>query len=111
MSLYNLKSRPGGAFLITKFDQDLNVETHYVLVPAGDNPAKLICDCPAAQRPTCRHRIMVPLFIYENKTDTEWFLRYDPVGHSTWECPTTGNEPVAEAPANLPDPEPTLRRI
>ncbi len=69
MSLYNLRSTPHG-YQITKFDSDFNVESSYTL----SHDFKT-CDCPAGQRPFCRHRKMGPLL--KPNVDTEMFYDYD----------------------------------
>ena len=53
-SLYSARFHPAGVLLL-KFDRDLNHEASY-LVSNGN------CECPAASRPTCRHRKMLPFF-------------------------------------------------
>ena len=72
MSLYNMKSSTDG-FIITKFDDDLNVESSYeyhVMTNGAD-----VCHCPAGQRPSCRHRQMFPLL--ETRVDSAWMLDFD----------------------------------
>lgn len=70
MILYNSRSTtdPQGRILITKFDKDLNIESHYLTSPTT-------CECPAGQRQTCRHREMYPAIL--QIIDTEWFYCFD----------------------------------
>ncbi len=91
MSLYNMKSSDDG-FIITKFDDDLNVESSYeyhVMTNGAD-----VCHCPAGQRPSCRHRQMFPLL--QTRVDSAWFLDFDT---RAWVDPT--------GEAALSEPEPT----
>lgn len=52
MTLYNAKTE-GDSLRVTKFDDDLNVESSYLTSPNE-------CTCPAGSRSTCRHRQMYP---------------------------------------------------
>jgi hypothetical protein len=76
MSLYNAKTS-NGAFRITKFDGNLEVESSYLTTVKE-------CECPAGSRPTCRHRQMLPEFIAHERVDTYWFLDWD---HRKWADP------------------------
>jgi hypothetical protein len=67
MTLYNAKSTDDGV-RITKFTDDLNVESSYIV-------SRSSCDCPAGVRDTCRHRQMLPSFV--ERIDTPWFLDWD----------------------------------
>ena len=61
MSLYNMKRLPiEGCFAITKFDDDLNVESNYEYIQGTNGD---VCKCPAGERPSCRHRQMFPQLI------------------------------------------------
>jgi hypothetical protein len=64
MTLYSMRSPD----IITKFDRDGNVQSSYHC--SGDT-----CDCPAGQRPTCRHRQMWPQL--RRIADSHWFLDWD----------------------------------
>lgn len=55
---YNCR-HDGDQYRITKFDPDLNVESTYLCTTDA-------CECPAGQRPTCRHREMLPKFILKD---------------------------------------------
>lgn len=83
MILYNLKSEISHAnvisYRITKFDEDLNPESSYIV-------HNEVCECPAGVRPTCRHRVMLPIMLPH--VDTEWFYNYD---NATW-YDAIGNE-------------------
>lgn len=91
--LYNCKSEIGkdGAlrYRITKFDDAMNVESSYIT----DGVA---CDCPAGQRPTCRHRQMLPRFKQREAVNTEWFYDFDRGG---W---VQMGEPTKHGPIPLP---------
>ena len=52
MILYSIRRGPKG-HVITKFDDDFNVEASYDVTVGS-------CTCPAGPRPTCRHRKMLP---------------------------------------------------
>ena len=69
MTLYNLKTADG-EFRITKFDNDLNVESSYVV-------SERECGCPAGNRPTCRHRQMLPKMLNVGAEDSGMFYDYD----------------------------------
>lgn len=70
MTLYNLRTTEVG-WRITKFTDDLEVESTYEM---HDHDG-IVCTCPAAQRPTCRHRQMFDLVL--ERVDTPWFLDFD----------------------------------
>ena len=91
-NLYNL-SESDGEYTMTKFDTDYRVEASYVVSKAG-------CDCPAGNRPTCRHRKMLPLFLREQHVDDGWFLDWDT---RLWWAPESGD--IADARAMLADQE------
>lgn len=58
----------GDEYAVIKYD-DLGAETgvyHVVMSTLGD-----MCDCPASQRPTCRHREMVYIFKDQGMMDKE----------------------------------------
>lgn len=89
MSLYNIKRQTDsidpGRFIITKFDDDLNVESSYEFY---NHPVQgYLCHCPAGQRTTCRHRQMFPMLYL--RCDSGWFLDFDtwkwvdPTGEAT----------------------------
>jgi hypothetical protein len=69
MALYNLKSSDG-QWRITKFDNDLNVESSYIVSLEG-------CDCPAGSRPVCRHRTMLPKMLNVGAEDSGMFYDYN----------------------------------
>lgn len=69
MTLYNAKLVET-ALRITKFDDDLDVESSYITT-------RDTCECPAGVRDTCRHRQMYPAFIESKRADTGWFFDYD----------------------------------
>jgi hypothetical protein len=65
--MYNAKTANGG-YRITKFTDDMEVESSYVTTAKE-------CSCPAGNRDTCRHRQM--LSTIAEKADTYWFLDWD----------------------------------
>lgn len=67
MSLYNAK-KVDSALRITKFDDDLDVESSYITTRSD-------CECPAGVRDSCRHRQMFS--ILADRADTGWFFDYD----------------------------------
>ena len=60
----------GDQYRITKFSDDMEVESSYLCTIAE-------CECPAGSRPICRHREMLPLFIARGAIDTGWFYDYE----------------------------------
>lgn len=94
MPLYNLRTNPdkGLPFIITKFDDNLDVESSY---PVGQS----ICECPAGHRPSCRHRLMLPTL--KSRVDTAWFWDFEA---SAWSDPTgEANKPAAEDKSEIVD--------
>ena len=73
MTLYNCRTAPDGAYHMTKFDDDMNIESDYD-VSLGE------CACPAGARNTCRHRKMLPEFIASGHIDDEWFYNFETHG-------------------------------
>lgn len=69
MTLYNLKSADG-QYRITKFTNDLDVESSYLL-------SETECECPAGSRPSCRHRQMLPTMLAEELCDSGGFYDFD----------------------------------
>lgn len=68
-TLYNCR-HDGDEFRITKFDSELNVESSYRCTTSE-------CECPAGERPICRHRQMLPKFISAERVGTDWFYDFD----------------------------------
>lgn len=81
MILYNLRSGLGPT-IITKFDDDMNVEASYEV-------SREACTCPAGVRSTCRHRQMLPFL--EPKANTDWFYCFD---DNTWHRPLSDEDEV-----------------
>jgi hypothetical protein len=73
MVLYNLKSTPDG-YRMVKFDDLLNVEAIYNI---RYYRKRFYCDCPASNKPNCRHRDMVREFTTHRAVDTGKFFCYD----------------------------------
>ena len=69
MTLYNLKT-DGDEYRITKFDNQLNVESSYLLSLSE-------CECPAGSRPTCRHRQMLPEMLAYDMANTGMFYDFE----------------------------------
>ena len=103
MILYSCKSsfEQPDSYIITKFDDDLNVESSYTTNLYS-------CDCPAGVRPSCRHRLMLPHFLAQARQDTDWFFCYD---DQTWHQPFEGmdanDDPEVGADAASRVPAPT----
>ena len=68
--LYNCKSVSPIEYRITKFDSDYEVMSSYVVSNGG-------CDCPQGNKPTCRHRKMLPAFAKEGHIDDGFFYEWD----------------------------------
>ena len=90
MILYNIKSEDG-EIRITKFDDDLNPESSYIV---SDND----CECPQWQGRSkeCRHMKMLPMMI--ERIDTPWFFCFDGPQAGMWFDPTGQAEAEREAP-------------
>jgi len=69
MTLYNLKFADG-QWRITKFTNDLEVESSYI---TSINE----CECPAGNRPTCRHRQMLPKMLNVGAEDSGMFYDFE----------------------------------
>ena len=69
MTLYNLKT-DGDQYRITKFTNDLDVESSYLLSFSE-------CECPAGSRPSCRHRNMLKDMLAYGITNTDMFYDYE----------------------------------
>lgn len=70
MELYNLRSTQTPAqYIIAKFDKNMELESNY-LVSMNE------CACPRGERPTCRHRQMLSLFLKHKHVDDGWFLDF-----------------------------------
>lgn len=94
-SLYNCK-HDGDQYRITKFDRDMNVESSYLVTTYE-------CDCPAAARPTCRHRQMLPKFLQRKAVDQPWFYNFE---HGGWVQLTAMSQPQEERGSQYePEPE------
>ncbi len=97
MPLYNCR-HAGDQYRITKFTEDMNVESSYLCTETE-------CDCPAGQRPTCRHRQMLPRFLAREAVGNEWFFDYDRGGWvqmgDEWTAEDI-NSPQPEEPAPAP---------
>jgi len=81
MALYNLRSSDGD-WRITKFDNDLNPESSYLVSAEA-------CECPAGVRPTCRHRQMLPKLLAAQAEDSPMFYDFD---HDQFLAPATAEE-------------------
>ena len=67
--LYNCKI-DGDHYRITKFDAHFDVEASYLCTEEE-------CECPAGERPSCRHRQMLPKFQAHKATKGQMFFDYD----------------------------------
>ncbi len=90
-ALYSLRTTNKG-FIVTKFDDDFNVESYYEMTQSD---GELRCGCPAGARPSCRHRQMFPQLV--DRPDSGWFLDFDT---RAWVDPT------GEAQLSKPEPMP-----
>lgn len=82
MILYSLRTCADGWF-VTKFDEDFNVESSYLMAKQSDG--EIVCGCPAGVRPTCRHRSdILPAFLATNRADTAWYYCFE---EKTWHQP------------------------
>jgi hypothetical protein len=70
---YNLRRMPDG-YRMVKFDDLYNVEAVYNI---RFYRGRFYCDCPASNRPDCKHRQMIPIFSTHRATDTGRFFCYD----------------------------------
>lgn len=70
-SLYSLRTTPSG-HRITKFDENLNVESSYDIHTID---GVLHCNCPQQAKPTCRHRKMFNEVLAH--VDSNWLYNYD----------------------------------
>ncbi len=76
-TLYSCKSVSAAEFRLTKFDADFNVLSSYIVSNGG-------CDCPQGNKPTCRHRKMLPDFAKQGHIDDGSFFDWDT---RTWRKP------------------------
>jgi len=86
--LYNVRNISPYAYRMVKFDDWFNVETSYLLYQPY-NKYYYVCNCFQSNKPSCRHREMLSMFIKEKKVNTGWFYNYDT---KVWERPV--NDPV-----------------
>jgi hypothetical protein len=70
--IYNCKT-DGDHYRITKFNEYMDVESSYLCTEEE-------CECPAGDRPSCRHRQMLPKFQARKATKGQWFFDYDREG-------------------------------
>jgi len=77
MNLYTLRSADG-EWRITKFDQDLEMESSYIVSTDG-------CECPqwTSRERQCRHMKMLPMMV--ERADSAWFFCYE---DAQWYDPT-----------------------
>lgn len=70
-SLYGCRSLGAGDYRIMKFDEDYNILIYYATTERE-------CDCPAAHRSSCKHRVMLKEFFIRFKhVDDGWFLNWN----------------------------------
>lgn len=97
-AVYNLRSHKLDNFIVTKFDDDFNIESYYEMTVAD---GEVRCGCPAGVRPTCRHRQMFAQLL--TRLDTAWFLDFDT---RAWVDPTGEASNLSEATASsVPSPQ------
>ena len=85
MSLYSVRQLDVHIYRMVKFDYDFNVQTIYAIYKTKEWG----CSCFQHDKPSCRHRQMISLFISENKVNSGWFFDYE---RKVWERPL--NDPV-----------------
>lgn len=111
--LYNCR-HSGDQYRITKFNE------HYEPVEGSSYLCTVQeCDCPAGQRPMCRHREMLPRFLQREKVNTGWMYDYDRGGwvQAFDDAGEMNGHPVlppVEVPAPAPAPvvaRPSWRRL
>lgn len=88
MALYNLRSADGD-WRITKFDNDLNPESSYLV-------SREACECLAGHRPSCRHRQMLSRMLAAQAEDSPMFYDFD---RDQWLAPTGIPEILDAEPA------------
>lgn len=121
-TLYSCKSEINiedkGLYRITKFDEDMNVVSSY-------RTNGIACTCPAGERPTCRHRQMLPRFLARGAVNTFWLHDFDRNGwvssqiqeaemicqeqntvHHSVEAPPAQNITATEIDARIAEPRP-----
>jgi hypothetical protein len=89
MSVYTVRHTDDG-WRVTKFDQDLNVESSYTV-------RGTTCECPQAARGYCRHLDILSSFQAMDRVNTGWFLNFD---SGDWLPPLDTGEPP---PSPVPD--------
>ena len=111
LDLYTLHSTPvDGEFIIQKFDTDYTCQSVYACTTTT-------CMCPQGQKPRCRHRTMLPMFLKHNHIGDGWFLEWNtrlwrpPVNDASTEPVSLADETVmgtsagaGEAHSPLPSP-------
>ena len=90
MSLYTMRSVDEG-WRITKFTDELNVESVYTLRPQDNT---IVCDCPRSSVGDCRHLHIWQQFFETERVNQGWFYNYD-----------TGDWLPPLEPAALPPPQ------
>lgn len=93
-SLYTCKTVDVSTWRIAKFDTNMALEASYVL--DWD-----LCECPAGDKPTCRHRKMLKTFISAGHVNDGWFLDYDA---KVWSKPLAELLSAGEPTACQPSP-------
>jgi hypothetical protein len=88
LSLYTLHSTPAeGEFIIQKFDSDYTCESVYAMTSTT-------CACPQGHKPSCRHRMMFPLFLKFGHINDGWFFQWE---NRMW------RRPVNDIPVDVPE--------
>lgn len=103
-TLYSLRTYvdiKGDGWFITKF-VDGEVEASYNLTHTE-------CACPAGQRPSCRHRQMLPQMLAAGIVNTHWFWDFDLGRAVDFQGELKSNvdalNELAAMPAPLPQPK------
>jgi hypothetical protein len=79
MSIYNCREVGKNTYMMTKFDDDINVENSYHLRRVRGN--YVTCDCFRSNKHTCRHREMLSEFVTKRAVNSGKFYDLD---HKKW---------------------------
>jgi len=80
MTLYTSQKTRDGKFIVSKLDDEMNVDGYYTLTKNGPG---MTCDC-ASHKPYCKHMDILKAMIQRNAVSTGTFYDMD---HDTWYPP------------------------
>lgn len=72
--LYTFRTREPNKWTCVKVDKDFNPTGTYEMSKTG---TYIECSCFASNKPTCRHRQMIPEFEVEDRFNSHWFYSFD----------------------------------